>query len=127
MKRDSFINGISSNFIRQRLLENRTLTFTEAYEKERSLELAKISSESYYSQETKQSSLCTVRHASPLPLFGFDAGTSIADEQAVTSVRQRKATQNFVCYFCGGGKWHPRSQCQLKIKRAIFGQGWTFC
>ena len=114
MKRDSFINGISSNFIRQRLLENRTLTFTEAYEKARSLELAKINSESYSSQETKQSSVCTVRHASPLPLSGSDAGTSTADEQAVTSVRQKKATQNFVCYFCGRGKWHPRSQCPAK-------------
>ena len=26
-KRDSFVNGLSSNFIRQRLLENRSLTF----------------------------------------------------------------------------------------------------
>ena len=120
MKRDSFINGISSNFIRQRLLENRTLTFTEAYEKARSLELAKINSESYSSQETKQSSVCTVRHASPMPLSGSDAGTSIANEQAVTSVRQRKATQNFVCYFCGGEKWHPRSQCPAKNKTCDF-------
>ena len=53
MKRDSFINGISSKFIRQRLLENRTLTFTEAYKKARSLELAKINSESYSSQKNK--------------------------------------------------------------------------
>ena len=41
MKRDSFINGLSSNFIRQRLLENETLTFTEAHKKTRSIELAK--------------------------------------------------------------------------------------
>ena len=34
IKRYSFINGLSSNFIRQRLLENRTLlAFTETYEK----------------------------------------------------------------------------------------------
>ena len=47
MKRDSFINGLSSNFIRQRLLENRTLTFTEAHEKARSIELAKLNCETY--------------------------------------------------------------------------------
>ena len=33
MKTDSFISGILSSIIRQRLLENRTLTFVEAYEK----------------------------------------------------------------------------------------------
>ena len=51
LKRDSCIYGISSNFIKQRLLENRTLTFTEAYEKARSLERAKINRDSYSSQE----------------------------------------------------------------------------
>ena len=50
MKRDSFINGLSSNFIRQRLLENRTLTFTEAHEKARSVELAKLNCETYTCQ-----------------------------------------------------------------------------
>ena len=120
MKRDSFIYGISSNLIRQRLLKNRTLTFTEAYEKAQSLELTKINSESYSSQEKNQSSICTVKHASSLPLSGSDAGTSTADDQAVSSVRQRKAIQNFVCYFCGGGKWHPRSQCPAKNKTCDF-------
>ena len=33
MKTDSFISGISSSINRQRLLENRTLTFVEDYEK----------------------------------------------------------------------------------------------
>ena len=42
--RDSFISGISSRFIRERLLENRTLTFTQAYEKARALEIAKLNS-----------------------------------------------------------------------------------
>ena len=26
----------------------------------------------------------------------------------------------FVCYFCGGGKWHPRSQCLAKNKTCDF-------
>ena len=33
IKKDPFINGPSSNFIRQRLRENKTLTFAEAHEK----------------------------------------------------------------------------------------------
>ena len=40
MKRDSFIGGIFSNFIKERLLEYKTLTFNEAYEKAKALQLA---------------------------------------------------------------------------------------
>ena len=43
MKTDSFISGISSSIIRQRLLENQTLTFVKAYEKAQALDLARIS------------------------------------------------------------------------------------
>ena len=39
MKRDSFIGGIFSNFIKERLLEYKMLTFDEACEKARALEL----------------------------------------------------------------------------------------
>ena len=62
MKSDSFMRGISSGAIRQRLLENQTLTFTEAYEKARALEVAKITSETYCSDETavKKARVCAV-------------------------------------------------------------------
>ena len=72
MKRDSFINGISSNFIRQ------------------------------------------------IPLEGTDAGPGEVEDQAVNSVRQSKSNQSFVCYFCGGRKWHPRSRCPAKNKTCNF-------
>ena len=52
MKRDSFISGISSSAFRHRLLESRTLTFSEAYEKARFLELAKLTSDFYLAGET---------------------------------------------------------------------------
>ena len=55
MKTDSFISGISSNIIRQRLLENRTLTFVEAYKRPRALDLARISAESYSSDQVSYS------------------------------------------------------------------------
>ena len=61
MKRDSFINGLSSNFIRQRLLENRTLTFTEAHEKARSIELAKLNCKTYTCQDTSSRQMCALQ------------------------------------------------------------------
>ena len=47
IKRDTFISGISSIFARDRLLENQTLSFNQAYEKARALELAKQTYETY--------------------------------------------------------------------------------
>ena len=64
MKTDSFISGISSSIIRQRLLENRTLTFVEAYKKARAFDLARISSESYSSNQASCSCrVCTVNNS----------------------------------------------------------------
>ena len=48
MKRDSFIKRLCSNFIRHSLLENRTLTFTEALEKACSIEIAKLNCRNVY-------------------------------------------------------------------------------
>ena len=44
--RDAFINGLNSNTIRQRLLENNDLTLAEAFQQARTLELAQKQSES---------------------------------------------------------------------------------
>ena len=101
MKTDSFISGISSNIIRQRLLENRTLTFVEAYEKARALDLAKIYSELYSSNQASYSGrVCTVNN------FQFDELNSNqrdTNDQNVNAIRNRssKQSQKFVCYFCG--------------------------
>ena len=47
--RDAFIGGLSSSDIRQRLLEERTLTLAQAFEKARSLDSAQKSSAHYLS------------------------------------------------------------------------------
>ena len=47
LMRDAFIAGMSSIPIRQRLLENRTLTFQQAYDQARAQELAYKSSETF--------------------------------------------------------------------------------
>ena len=60
MKTDSFISGISSSIIRHKLL----VTFVEAYEKARALDLARISSESYFSNQASYSGrVCTVNNS----------------------------------------------------------------
>ena len=45
--RDSFISGLASGFIRQRLLENQTLDLKTAYDQARTLDSAQRNSESY--------------------------------------------------------------------------------
>ena len=45
--RDSFINGLYSSLIRQRLLENKTLSLQTAYDQANSLDLAQKNAESY--------------------------------------------------------------------------------
>ncbi len=45
--RDSFITGFQSAYIRQRLLENSTLTLQDAFEQARSLDIARQHADSY--------------------------------------------------------------------------------
>ena len=116
MKTDSFISGISSSIIRQRLLENRMLTFVEAYEKARALDLARISSELYSSNQASYSGrVCTVNNSQFDELTSRQSDTN---DQYVNSIRNRSSKQSrkFVCYFCGGFTWHPRNQCTAKSK-----------
>ena len=100
MIRDSFINGLSSNFIRQRLLENRTLTFTEAHEKACSIELAKLNCETYTCQDTSSRQMCALQK-----------DETKSKESNVSVIASKKQFRNFTCYFCGDSKWHPRSRC----------------
>ena len=46
--RDAFITGISSNYIRQRLLENSTLDLEAAFNQARSFEIVQKTSEAYF-------------------------------------------------------------------------------
>ena len=55
MIRDSFISGLYSNYIRQRLLENAKLTLDEAYEKVLTLHIGQKNSEVYLQQNSQPS------------------------------------------------------------------------
>ena len=99
MKRDSFISGISSNFIRERLLESRTLTFTAAYEKVRALELAKVNCEMYSRQQISPERVCVIGKET----------TEEAIKQTTSSISSSKTRQTFECYLCGGNRWRSRN------------------
>ena len=119
MKTDSFISGISSSIIRQRLLENRTLTFVEVYENTRALDLARISSESYSSNQASYSGrVCTINNSHFDELTSKQSDTN---DQNVNAIRNRSSKQSrkFMCYFCGGFTWHPRNRCPEKSEIAI--------
>lgn len=83
--RDAFISGLSSSMVRQRLLENSTLTLDDAFKQARALEMAQIHSDDY-----QKSSISTFVNAVP-------------------NNNQRTHIQE-LCYFCGNKK-HARQNC----------------
>jgi hypothetical protein len=99
--RDTFIRGLLSNDIRQRLLEEKDLTLASAFEHGRRLELAQKQLLSYntsYSPQTCAS------------VSGTGEQNLCAQQDADTSV---VATGNPSCYFCGNHR-HPRSKCPAR-------------
>ena len=88
--RDAFITGLNSSTIRQRLLENTTLTLTSAFDQARSLELAQKHSEQY------QSSLPQIN--------------AIHNSRKYTDNKLTLPPSTKLCYFCGNNR-HPRSAC----------------
>ena len=86
MLRDAFINGLLSQHICQRLLENTTLDLDATYRQARSLESVQRNSDVYSTQGTH--SLNTV--ASPSDV------SSTFNTPAVNAVNQSRK-----CYFCG--------------------------
>jgi len=90
--RDSFIAGLESNSIRQRLLENRTLTLSEATDQARSLELAHINALSYSS-------------TSSISAAAQSSSELVTPPQEVLALAVKSK-----CWFCGYTR-HPRSRC----------------
>ena len=96
----AFVSGLSSNFIRQRLLESDNLTLGTAFTQARTLDLAQRNAESYQSNSYPQA--CSV---------SSEQRSSEQGNSQVTAFRPNKQSQR--CWFCGG-KRHPRSQCPAK-------------
>ena len=86
--RDAFINGLESNLIRQRLLENRTLNLQNAYSQARSLDLAQKNAVAFIQQD------------SPTPTM------SAAAREEKPSMEATLAATKPRCWFCGNLR-HP--------------------
>lgn len=112
--RDSFISGLSSTYIRQRLLENRSLTLQQALQTARALESAQSQASTYANSSTTSNSpdslVCSVSSSSPRS----DQASSNCDENSVTCAAARTSQQKFTCYFCGGNERHNRKKCPAK-------------
>ena len=89
--RDAFINGIQSQHIQQRLLENITLTLEAAFTQARSLELAQKTSDSY----------------NTAPILLNAAQLEDKNETVINAMPKAK------CFFCGGNR-HNRQKCPAK-------------
>ncbi|VDP89261.1 unnamed protein product [Echinostoma caproni] len=91
--RDAFINGLLSNPIRQRLLENKTLDVSTAYDQAKALDLAQQQSQTF-AQVTP--SICA-------------AAASTLDQTPETTL----ATSRTSCFFCG----YDRHPCHMSCGR----------
>lgn len=95
---DAFIAGLSSGVIRQRLLEDGSLTLNAAFQQARSLDLAQQNAEKYHSN---------MYAASAIPLKTSN------DEEMPEDGHHNLAFINSKCSFCGSSG-HPRSQCPAR-------------
>ena len=104
MIRDSFINGISSNYIRQRLLENAELSLDRAYDIARTLYTAQKNSELYLQQShqvipTNVAATSTDHLTEP-------------DHESLATVKSKNACKKS-CY-CGGFVHASRASCPAR-------------
>ena len=97
--RDTFINGIISNDIRQRLLEHTDLTLDDMYNKARAYESAQKHSENYITPYS--------------PFYVNTASTNIDPSNNQNTESTVSAVSSELCYFCGN-KRHPRIKCPAK-------------
>ena len=102
--RDSFINGLSLPFIRQRLLENTTLSLEQAYTQAISLDLAQKNADAYVQP---------IAHvATVTPLTAPDDKTyTYSEEPEASALAAVYPKRN--CYFCGGAP-HNRLKCPAR-------------
>ena len=133
--RDSFITGLQSSYIRQRLLEYESLTFQEAFDKARSLESAQLQADTYQGSKSSVVAATGASSSSNSVAFGGDlalvqshtcasslnkvpheTGTSTATKNTFVGGEDGSnlnSMQGSKCWFCGNSR-HPRSRCPAK-------------
>ena len=103
--RDAFINGLRSQQIRQRLLENKTLELTAAFDQARALDVAQQSLESY--------SVPVTAAAVPPETAAAALGVQQGDNQSPDESQLSAASARQKCFFCGRNR-HPRNVCPAR-------------
>ena len=101
--RDAFIAGLTSSSIRQRLLENASLTLAQAFDQARALEAAQQHAISFQPPTLPMNAITADSHTA-------DRSDTVPDNCAATSLKPVK------CYFCGYRR-HPRSACPAKDEK----------
>ena len=102
--RDAFITGISSNYIRQRLLENAILDLQSAFNQARALDVAQKNSEAYIPHPVPHvaAAVANQTYSNQVP------ECSLIDSQTILALpSQRK------CVFCGYSA-HNRKVCPAR-------------
>ncbi|KAL7633690.1 UNVERIFIED_CONTAM: hypothetical protein RMT77_015644 [Armadillidium vulgare] len=110
--RDAFITGLNSTYIRQRLLENKTLELQSAFEQARALDIAQQNSSSYSTPYTPLSASVSAIENS-LATDDIPNSSNGKTEFTAAAARQSIKMYNQKCYFCGN-KRHPRSYCPAR-------------
>ena len=102
LTRDSFINGLASSSIRQRLLENDDLALIQVYELADSLDHA-------------QRQAISISRTVALSATTADVALESAEEEAFSSNFTLAATVRIrsSCLYCGGKPHSRRSQCPV--------------
>ena len=117
--RDAFIAGLNSPSIRQRLLENNTLTLEQAYNQASALDLAQRNSDAY-SSSVSCAATATIEETNnnsqnqelPKP-----SKTQSAEKPVVAATYQSSRgykNKTTSCFFCGATPHHPRSVCPAR-------------
>ena len=103
--RDSFIAGINSCMIRQRILESKETGLEATFNLARTLDLAQKNADSFQNQSYALSSTLSKSEET-------DPST---DNNLIATVNQKSRGQSSKCWFCGRDR-HPRKDCPAKDK-----------
>jgi hypothetical protein len=100
--RDSFINGLLSQLIRQRLLENSTLDLKSAFNQDNALDLAQMNAETYTMPTIPTATTAAV----PVSVTEQTSKAAASDDDATLA----GTFTSKKCYFCGN-YIHNRRNC----------------
>ena len=96
--RDAFISGITSSHIRQRLLENNTLSLDEAFQQARALEQAQTQSVSY---ENSINAAINTEDRLVAASNNYNNKNNTLSKKASPTSSWKKEGKKEICFFCG--------------------------